>query len=680
MSEKIGPYEVIDQIGAGGMATVYKAQQPRLGRVVAVKVMHQMFIQDPNFLARFEREARIVAKLDHPNIVPIYDYDDHQQQPYLVMKYVEGRTLKEVLADETLSLEEIRAMMRQTADALTYAHEMGVLHRDIKPSNILIDAAGQPYLTDFGLARITQQGESTMSLDTTLGTPHYISPEQAQGLPNLGGQTDVYSLAVILYELVTGRVPFAGESPYAIIHKHIYAAPPPPSELNPEVPPEVDAVLMKALEKEPAARYDTPNQLIQAFEYAITQSGLQGLDESRVVTAQQRAQNITHATPGGGKYVSIPTPPPGYETTPFHQMIYKLSDRFRDAVTEIKDQIEKSGVVEDLADGVRSIAVEIRGETKQGDSSPRQPVIPSPIVLVKADASTLIERDWGMDASAVRRRVDKRINRRRFFAAHVAIYVLVIVIMSFSQPAAQEAIRAALLTPEAIAEVGGTFLTPLATLNYTLITALLWGAGLLEHALSVFYKTGSRYQRRREVMLKELEAYYGPDWQTAIDKRDYKRIRRRVNQRYDTRIGLMGHFIWFMCINTAFLIAWQPLRVVLMEVPGFPMAEVGILLENMLTIPALFALIMALGVLVHAVVIGAGTFLGDDAKERAIQQEMQRERQRSGGDTKAKNDALYGDVSKAKHPPRLRLTEDGELTESFVDEIDGIDDQRRFHN
>src|SRR5690606_9931903 len=212
----IGPYKIVEQMGQGGMATIYKAYHARLDRMVAIKVMHQAFLEDQNFLSRFEREAQIVAKLEHPHIVPVYDFAEHEGQPFLVMKYIEGQTLKALNERGALPLEEIVRIMPPIAAALDYAHRQGVLHRDIKPSNIILDNQGTPYLTDFGLARMAQSGESTLSTDMLLGTPHYISPEQAMGRRDLDSRTDLYSLGVVLYELVVGRVPFSADTPFAV--------------------------------------------------------------------------------------------------------------------------------------------------------------------------------------------------------------------------------------------------------------------------------------------------------------------------------------------------------------------------------------------------------------------------------------------------------------------------------
>ncbi|MBI5303266.1 MAG: protein kinase [Chloroflexi bacterium] len=265
--EQLGVYRVIEPLGQGGMATVYKAYHPALDRYVAIKILHPAFKEDKNFIARFEREARIVAKLDHPNIVPVFDYAQHDGMPYLVMRYVEGKTLKAILRETNAALpvERVLAFIRPVAEGLTYAHIQGVLHRDIKPSNIMRANDGHIYLTDFGLARIAQSGESTMSQDMVIGTPQYISPEQAQGAP-VSERTDIYSLGVVLFEMLTGRVPFTADTPYAVIHDHIYTALPMPTAINPALAPEIERVLLKALAKDPAARYTSAGDLFVALE------------------------------------------------------------------------------------------------------------------------------------------------------------------------------------------------------------------------------------------------------------------------------------------------------------------------------------------------------------------------------------------------------------------------------
>ncbi len=267
--ENVGPYRIIEQLGSGGMATVYQAYHPALDRYVAIKVLHAVFKSDPQFFERFQREARIVAKLEHPNIIPVYDFNEHQGEPYLVMRYVEGETLKPHLEGQPISPDEVLRLMRPVCQALGYAHQQGVLHRDIKPSNIMVAKDGGIYLTDFGLARMMQLGESTLSQDKLMGTPQYISPEQAQGNPNLDGRTDIYSLGVVLFEMFTGRVPFSADTPFATIHDHIYKPLPLPSKLNPNIDPPVERLLLKTLAKNPNDRYTTAVELLQSLETTL---------------------------------------------------------------------------------------------------------------------------------------------------------------------------------------------------------------------------------------------------------------------------------------------------------------------------------------------------------------------------------------------------------------------------
>jgi serine/threonine protein kinase len=275
--ENVGPYRIIEQLGQGGMATVYRAYHPNLDRYVAIKVLHAAFKEDSNFLARFQREAQIVAKLEHPNIVPIYDYSERNGEPYLVMKFIEGETLKARLQRSPLTLDETLKLMTTVGQALTYAHERSILHRDIKPSNILLEKGTEPYIADFGLARMASLGESTLSKDVMLGTPQYMSPEQAQGQSDLDAGTDIYSLGVVLYELVVGRVPFNADTPYAIVHDHIYSPLPLPSRVNPQVTSNVERVLLKALAKDRTDRYTSAVDLADAFRSAVEIDGLKEL-------------------------------------------------------------------------------------------------------------------------------------------------------------------------------------------------------------------------------------------------------------------------------------------------------------------------------------------------------------------------------------------------------------------
>jgi tRNA A-37 threonylcarbamoyl transferase component Bud32 len=270
IGENIGPYRILEQLGQGGMATVYKAYHPALDRHVALKVLHPAFKEDPNFLGRFQREARLVARLEHPNIVPIYDFAEHEGHPYLVMKFIEGETLKARLTRGRLDDAEILKITRAVGAALTYAHNKGILHRDIKPSNVLLTPDGQIYLADFGLARLAAASDSTLSADVLIGTPQYISPEQANGVKDLDARSDVYCFGVMLYEMTVGRVPFNADTPYAIVHDHIYKPLPLPRKLNPAITEAVEIILLKALAKDRNDRYPEVAALVKAFETAQT--------------------------------------------------------------------------------------------------------------------------------------------------------------------------------------------------------------------------------------------------------------------------------------------------------------------------------------------------------------------------------------------------------------------------
>jgi tRNA A-37 threonylcarbamoyl transferase component Bud32 len=307
VGESVGPYRIMEQLGQGGMATVYKAYHAALDRYVAIKVLHPAFLQDPNFLKRFQREARAVARLEHPNIVPVYDFAEHDGQPYLVMKFIEGDTLKARLRSGRLSKEEGLHIVEATGAALSYAHHRNILHRDIKPSNILLSPDGSIYLADFGLARMGEAGESTLSADIMLGTPQYISPEQARGEKDLDPGTDIYSFGVVLYEMVVGRVPFNADTPFSIIHDHIYKPLPIPSRINPRVPPEVERVLLKSLSKERSDRYASVEEMVAAFREAVLGTSAQIVAPR--VTAPPEPASASTVPPRADE--AAPAPPAG---------------------------------------------------------------------------------------------------------------------------------------------------------------------------------------------------------------------------------------------------------------------------------------------------------------------------------------------------------------------------------
>ena len=262
----VGPYKIIEKVGQGGMATVYKAYHDALDRHIAIKVLHTVFKDNEPFLRRFSREAKVIARLEHPHIVPIYDISKHDGYPFLIMRFIDGETLKDRMSAGALSRPEISRIASAIAQALDYAHGEGILHRDIKPSNILLTPRGGVYITDFGLARLTQAGESTLSQDMIMGTPQYISPEQAKGIKELDGRTDIYSFGIVLYEMVTGQVPFQSDTGYSIIHSQIFDNPPLPSSLNKNISPALELVLLKVLSKEPENRHGTAAELISDFQ------------------------------------------------------------------------------------------------------------------------------------------------------------------------------------------------------------------------------------------------------------------------------------------------------------------------------------------------------------------------------------------------------------------------------
>ncbi len=267
--ETIGPYRIVAQIGRGGMASVYKANQASLGRTVALKVLPEQLSGDPGFGERFRAEAMTVAALHHPNILQVFDYGEEAGRSYLVSELIDGGTLADRLG-RPLSLAESIALLRPIASALDYAHGRGVVHRDVKPSNVLCAADGRPILSDFGLARmfevslprITQTG-------TMLGTPQYMAPEQALG-GDAGPAADRYALAIIAYEMLTGDVPFHADTPLATLLAHAQKPLPLPRERNAALTEVVESVLLKGLAKSPVDRYPTASAFVDALDAAAT--------------------------------------------------------------------------------------------------------------------------------------------------------------------------------------------------------------------------------------------------------------------------------------------------------------------------------------------------------------------------------------------------------------------------
>jgi eukaryotic-like serine/threonine-protein kinase len=253
-------YELGPEIGRGGMAEVFLARDRLLDRDVAVKVLSTGFATDPTFVARFRREAQSAASLNHPNIVAVYDWGEDGGNYFIVMEYVAGRTLREVLRTyERLPAMEATRIAAEIADALSFAHRNGVVHRDVKPGNVLLTAAGQVKVTDFGIARAEQSDDLTKT-GLVMGTATYFSPEQAQGL-DLDGRTDVYALGVVLYEMLTGVAPFIADNPVSVAYKQVREAPVPPSQVTSDVPGAMDRIVLTAMAKDPNRRYQSAEDL-----------------------------------------------------------------------------------------------------------------------------------------------------------------------------------------------------------------------------------------------------------------------------------------------------------------------------------------------------------------------------------------------------------------------------------
>lgn len=499
LGAQVGAYQITEKIGSGGMATVFKARQPRLERDVAIKVMHQNISQDTNFLARFEREARIVASLDHPNIVPIYDYDEHQGQPYLVMKYVKGYTLKDILRAEPIETGDILRVLTAVGSALDFAHKRGVLHRDIKPSNIIIDERGDAYLMDFGLARIAQSGESTMSADVMLGTPHYISPEQAQGNKDLDARTDVYSLGIVLYEMLTGRVPFVGDTSYAIIHAQITETPLPPRKINPTITPAVEAVVLRALAKSRDDRYSSPIELVNAFRDALA-SG------DAPPQFKNTNDNSGRATPPNVKARNSSTlPPPPIPPTPPKVSVSKpksgsgsnLQEDLRRAGTEIRNAMMTAR--EEIKKAVEEVKKEGNWDwgnqnNKNKNNRPMGGWQPGAKWQTAPDGSKgfftdkeIKRMEKGMSQEEIiRKRVEKKLEERNGLIIHGAAFVMV---------------NTMLFMIWLFTSIGD------AQFNFPwfMIPLLGWGIGMFAHFMDYHQNYGGGREKREQLIAREME-------------------------------------------------------------------------------------------------------------------------------------------------------------------------------
>ncbi len=305
----LGKYRLVEQLGRGGMAEVYKAYQPGLDRYVAVKVMHSFLSEDKDFLARFQREAKLVASMRHPNIVQVHDFDVESGLSYMVMEFIDGETLKGRLQNleeksQWISIDEAVRIILLVGSALKYAHRLGMVHRDVKPANVMIDKQGNVILTDFGIAKIFSGGGATQLTATgaMVGTPSYMAPEQGMGQPG-DERSDIYSLGVMLYQLVTGRLPYEADTPLAVVLKHINEALPMPRQANPEVSEPIERVILKAMAKNPDDRYQHVGEMLNDLKRATGMT----LDETPTDTMRSRALPAGATSVGTGAITPFPT-------------------------------------------------------------------------------------------------------------------------------------------------------------------------------------------------------------------------------------------------------------------------------------------------------------------------------------------------------------------------------------
>ncbi len=289
----LGRYQLLGRLGRGGMSEVYLAYDERMDRNVALKVVSS---SQSDYLERFQREAEAISSLHHPHILPAYDYGDQEPWHYLVMPNIEHGTLRHRLEQGALSLEDAGEMLNQIAGALQSAHDNGIIHRDIKPSNILLRDDHYAYLADFGLAKAIEGGSELTQTGALLGTPEYMAPDLADGPAT--SSSDIYALGVLLYQMVAGRVPFTGETPVSVYMKHVREQPLPPSFYNSSVPHSIDQVILRALEKDPRRRYQSPQELAEAFEQArLTPSIHETQEMPPYKTMQETMRQGTGDTP-----------------------------------------------------------------------------------------------------------------------------------------------------------------------------------------------------------------------------------------------------------------------------------------------------------------------------------------------------------------------------------------------
>jgi serine/threonine protein kinase len=322
VGKTLGQYEIMDEIGRGGMATVYRARQPSINRVVALKVLPPHFLHDPDFFERFKREVDVIAHLEHPHILPIYDYGEAEGIPFIAMRFLAGGSMAQMLRRGIPRLDALERPLSQVSEALDHAHMQGIIHRDLKPGNILLDEHNNAYLGDFGIARVLN---SSLTGSSIIGTPAYMSPEQANGLP-LDARSDIYALGVVLFELITGREPYEAQTPMALMLKHINEPMPSVRAIRPDVPPAVEDVINIATAKDPNERYASARDMAEDYRAALYTAMLDNsptLPPDAVAPLRHTPSPMTppRSRKPTGMASSVantppPTSPPMYQTQP----------------------------------------------------------------------------------------------------------------------------------------------------------------------------------------------------------------------------------------------------------------------------------------------------------------------------------------------------------------------------
>lgn len=289
VGDQLGPYQILEKIGQGGMAAVYRAHQQSVERDVALKVILRDIAGDPAAIQRFQREAKLIARLEHPHILPVYDFDGGHSPPYIVMRYLEGGTLKDWMIQGRLPHYEVVHLLQQICSALDYAHRQGIIHRDIKPSNILIDREGNAFVSDLGLARLTIhdfEGKQITETGMLMGTPDYMSPEQAMGIDEIDPRSDIYALGVMLFEMLSGSLPFTAVSGTLMLMQHIQTPPPSILDFDPTLPPAIEGILLRVLAKDREDRYQSALEFGEAASEALGITTKRSLMRSHNLSAQ----------------------------------------------------------------------------------------------------------------------------------------------------------------------------------------------------------------------------------------------------------------------------------------------------------------------------------------------------------------------------------------------------------